>query len=285
MGHFMNFNNSDYINITTDLIYDIFYSDISSRGRISSIRQYSEILIRKILDINPNDFVTIGNHAIVNSLKSKSNNNQLIIAALNKIRILGNRYTHTYFTGVVSDEDKETAFDALLDISAFLFVDYFSKYEFEKNPEVMNYFSYLPPELRYKVLNNLYEMDSSNIAIIDKLCLSIVKSKGENEAYTWLQKHENEFKKIPAYPAYTDAMLPVLKFIPTELQNITIYDTCLDKIEKLSAHFAIHGIMYENFEGAILKFQSHGKIQGNSPEIVEFNDIMELLYIGRRATK
>ena len=44
MGHFMNFNNSDYINITTDLIYDIFYSDISSRGRISSIRQYSEIL-------------------------------------------------------------------------------------------------------------------------------------------------------------------------------------------------------------------------------------------------
>ena len=78
MGHFMNFNNSDYINITTDLIYDIFYSDISSRGRISSIRQYSEILIRKILDINPNDFVTIGNHAIVNSLKSKSNNNQSI---------------------------------------------------------------------------------------------------------------------------------------------------------------------------------------------------------------
>ena len=27
------------------------------------------------------------------------------------------------------------------------------------------------------------------------------------------------------------------------------------------------------------------KIQGNTPEIVEFNDIMELLYIGRRAAK
>ena len=283
MGHFMNFNNSDYINITTDLIYDIFYSDISSRGRISSIRQYSEILIRKILDINPNDFVTIGNHAIVNSLKSKSNNNQLIIAALNKIRILGNRYTHTYFTGVVSDEDKETAFDALLDISAFLFVDYFSKYKFEKNPQIMTYFSYLPPELRYKALNNLYEMDSSNIAIIDKLCLSIIKFKGGNEAYTWLQEHENEFKKIPFY---VDDMLPFLKkFMPAELQNRTIYDTCFEKIEKLSAHFAIHGIMYETFEDAILYFQSHGKIQSNSPEIVEFNDIMELLYIGRRAAK
>ena len=278
----MNFNNSDYINITTDLIYDIFYSDISSRGRISSIRQYSEILIRKILDINPNDFVTIGNHAIVNSLKSKSNNNQLIIAALNKIRILGNRYTHTYFTGVVSDEDKETAFDALLDISAFLFVDYFSKYKFEKNPQIMTYFSYLPPELRYKALNNLYEMDSSNIAIIDKLCLSIIKFKGGNEAYTWLQEHENEFKKIPFY---VDDMLPFLKFMPAELQNRTIYDTCFDKIEKLSAHFAINGIMYETFEDAILYFQSHGKIQSNSPEIVEFNDIMELLYIGRRAAR
>lgn len=275
----MNFNNSDYINISTDLIYDIFYSDISSRGRISSIRQYSEILIRKILDIKPNDQVTVGNKAIVNSLKSKSNNNQLIIAALNKIRTLGNRYTHTQFTGIVSNIDRITAFDALLDISAFLFVDYFSKYEFEKNPQVMNYFSYLPPELRYKALNSLYEMDSSNIAIIDKLCLSIVKYKGENEAYTWLQEHENEFKKIP------DDMLPFLKFMPAELQNRTIYDTCLDKIEKLSAHFAIHGIMYETFEDAILYFQSHGKIQGNSPEIIEFNDIMELLYIGRRAAK
>lgn len=282
MGLFMNFNNSNYINISTDLIYDIFYSNISSRGRISSIRQYSEILIRKILDIKPNDQVTVGNKVIVNSLKSKSNNNQLIIAALEKIQKLGNRYTHTQFTGIVSDIDRETAFDALLDISAFLFVDYFSKYEFEKNPQVMTYFSYLPPELRYKVLNNLYEMDSSNIAIIDKLCLSIIKYKGEYEAYTWLQVHENEFKKIPSY---TDAMLPVLKFMPAELQNRTIYDTCLDKIEKLSAHFAIHGVMYETFEDAILYFQDHGKIQGNAPEIVEFNDIMELLYIGRRAAK
>lgn len=263
----MNFNNSNYINISTDLIYDIFYSNISSRGRISSIRQYSEILIRKILDIKPNEQVTVGNKDIVNSLKSKSNNNQLIIAALKKIQKLGNRYTHTQFTGIVSDIDRETAFDALLDISAFLFVDYFSKYEFEKNPQVMTYFSYLPPELRYKVLNNLYEMDSSNIAIIDKLCLSIIKYKGEYEAYTWLQVHENEFKKIPSY---IDA---------------TFYDTCLDKIKKLSAHFAIHGVMYETFEDAILYFQAHGKIQGNAPEIVEFNDIMELLYIGRRAAK
>ena len=65
----------------------------------------------------------------------------------------------------------------------------------------------------------------------------------------------------------------------------SLANTCFEKIEKLSAHFAIHGIMYETFEDAILYFQSHGKIQSNSPEIVEFNDIMELLYIGRRAAK
>ena len=271
MEHFMNFNNSDYINITTDLIYDIFYSDISSRGRISSIRQYSEILIRKILDIKPNDRVTVGNKAIVNSLKSKSNDNQLIITALNKIQTLGNRYIHTQFTGIVSNTDQITAFDALLDISAFLFVDYFSKYEFEKTPEVMNYFSYLPPELRYKVLNNLYEMDSSNIAIIDKLCISILKFKGEAAAYTWLKIHESELKNIPS--------------MPEELQNSTIYDTCSDKIKILSAYFASHDVIYKTFEEAILYYREFGKIQGNTPEIVEFNDIMELLYIGRRPAK
>lgn len=278
----MNFNNNDYINISTDLIHDIFYSNISSRGRISSIRQYSEILIRKILDINPKKQITVGDITIVKSLKKKSNNNKLIVDALKNIQTLGNKYTHTQVTEIVSDENREKAFDALLDISAFLFVDYFSKYGFEKTPEVKSYFSLLPPELRYKVLNNLYEMDSSNIAIIDKLCLSIIKFKGGNEAYTWLQEHENEFKKIPFY---VDDMLPFLKFMPAELQNRTIYDTCFDKIEKLSAHFAINGIMYETFEDAILYFQSHGKIQSNSPEIVEFNDIMELLYIGRRAAR
>mgnify|MGYP000390880628 CR=1 FL=1 len=69
----MNFNNNDYINISTDLIHDIFYSNISSRGRISSIRQYSEILIRKILDINPKKQITVGDITIVKSLKKKSN--------------------------------------------------------------------------------------------------------------------------------------------------------------------------------------------------------------------
>ena len=93
----MNFNNSDYINITTDLIYDIFYSDISSRGRISSIRQYSEILIRKILDINPKKQITVGDITIVKSLKKKSNNNKLIVDALKNIQTLGNKYTHSSY--------------------------------------------------------------------------------------------------------------------------------------------------------------------------------------------
>lgn len=267
----MNFNNNDYINISTDLIHDIFYSNISSRGRISSIRQYSEILIRKILDINPKKQITVGDITIVKSLKKKSNNNKLIVDALKNIQTLGNKYTHTQVTEIVSDENREKAFDALLDISAFLFVDYFSKYGFEKTPEVKSYFSLLPPELRYKVLNNLYEMDSSNIAIIDKLCISILKFKGEAAAYTWLKIHESELKNIPS--------------MPEELQNSTIYDTCSDKIKILSAYFASHDVIYKTFEEAILYYREFGKIQGNTPEIVEFNDIMELLYIGRRAAK
>ena len=103
----MNFNNNDYINISTDLIHDIFYSNISSRGRISSIRQYSEILIRKILDINPKKQVTVGDITIVKSLKKKSNNNKLIVDALKNIQTLGNKYTHTQVTEIVSEETEK----------------------------------------------------------------------------------------------------------------------------------------------------------------------------------
>lgn len=267
----MNFNNEQYKNISEDLIHDIFYSNISARGSISSIRQYTEILIRKILDKKEKDRVTVGDCNIIKALKTKSNNNSLITESIMKIKKLGNKYTHTNFTGCVSEEDKDEAFDALLDVSAFLFVDYFSMYKFGTNNLVMSQFSLLPPIIRYRVLSNLYNTDSSNIYIIDKLCLAILKSKGPDEAFNWIEINKYALENISLDNEKSFQMF-----------EMTMYDSCLDKIQKLGDSILVHGTMYETFEEAICEFHKHGKIEGNTPEIDEFNNVMELIYLGRR---
>ncbi|ENQ0442691.1 DUF4145 domain-containing protein [Listeria monocytogenes] len=144
----MTFKNENYVELSTDLIHDIFYSNISSRGRIASIRQYTEILFRKCLDLDEEQSVMLGKKELIKQLKEISNNDPLVINALETIRTLGNNYTHTQYTGKVDVNDEEKAFDALLDVSAYIFVDYFTKYKFGKNNKVLTYFSYLPPSLR-----------------------------------------------------------------------------------------------------------------------------------------
>lgn len=46
-----NFNTSDYEKMIGELIHDTFYVDLSNRGKIKGIRQFSEVFVRKILDI------------------------------------------------------------------------------------------------------------------------------------------------------------------------------------------------------------------------------------------
>ena len=53
-----NFNNNAYRSLVEDLIGDTFYKDTSVSGRISFVRKYAEVVIRKILDIDPNKAVT-----------------------------------------------------------------------------------------------------------------------------------------------------------------------------------------------------------------------------------
>ena len=54
-----NFNNEAYKYLASDLIGDIFYAETSYRGKISEVRQYAEVIVRKILDIDPDEKVTL----------------------------------------------------------------------------------------------------------------------------------------------------------------------------------------------------------------------------------
>ena len=56
----MKFRNEAYSDLVSDLILDAFYIDRPNRGKIASIRQFAEVVIRKILDLSENDKVTLG---------------------------------------------------------------------------------------------------------------------------------------------------------------------------------------------------------------------------------
>lgn len=268
MGDTMVFKNDDYTELTADLIHDIFYSNASSRNKMASIRQYTEILFRKILDLDKNQAVMLGDRILQGELKKKSNENSLIMNGIETIRLLGNKYTHTKYVGSVTFSDEEKAFDALLDVSAYLFVDYFSKYKFGDNNHIQSCFSILPPIIRYKVLNNLYYVDKTNVSIIDKLVLSILKAHGQEQAFEWIDIHCDELQSI---------------VIESPFGNDTMYNVAFNKIRAVGEVISNNGSMYKTFEEAFSHFQQYGNVPGRTYEVKEFNDLMELLYMGRKS--
>lgn len=67
------FNNEEYQTLVSDLIGDIFYTSTSYRGKISTLRQYAEIIVRKILDIDPKREITLGDEEIRKRIRKLPN--------------------------------------------------------------------------------------------------------------------------------------------------------------------------------------------------------------------
>lgn len=89
----------------------------------------------------------------------------LLIESIEKIQRIGNESTHTQNTLSVTDEEFQEAVSSLLNLYSYLFVEYFEKYEFGSNPEVMSAFSILPPIIRYITLKHLYEKYPDNLSL------------------------------------------------------------------------------------------------------------------------
>ena len=122
-----NFNNNAYQSLVEDLIGDIFYKDTSVSGRISFVRKYAEVVIRKILDIDPNKAVTLGVKNIQNRIK-KLPNHEFIEAAVETVRGKGNQSIHTQYLEGFDSEDFDNVVDGLFDMLAYLLISYFEKY-------------------------------------------------------------------------------------------------------------------------------------------------------------
>ena len=190
-----NFNNNAYQSLVTDLIGDTFYKDISVSGRISFIRKYAEVVIRKILDIDPNKAVTLGAKNIQNRIKNLPNH-EFIEAAVETVRGKGNQSTHTQYLGGFDSEDFDNVVDGLFDMLSYLLISYFEKYEFGSRNDVLYSFSMLPPIIRYKVLSFLYKKYPDNISAIDKLVLATVKAFSVDEATEWVEREKNALIKM-----------------------------------------------------------------------------------------
>lgn len=288
-----NFNNEAYKYLTSDLIGDIFYTETSYRGKISEVRQYAEVIVRKILDINPDEKVTLGEKEIKNRIYTLPNH-VFLMKAMSTIKGDGDRATHTRHLAGMTKEEFETIMDSLFDMLAFLLINYFEVYEFGSRNDVLYSFSILPPIIRYKVLSFLYEKNPDNIVIIDKLVLAILKAFDADEANAWIEERECELRQkgtmtkemrdsiMQEYGEKEgEKVIAILEMIGSQ----NMYELCKRKVEMVGNVIEQRGPLYLDFESALPVYKENGILEGDEPEIQEFNDIMEFLYLGRKNSK
>lgn len=287
-----NFNNEAYKYLASDLIGDIFYAETSYRGKISEVRQYAEVIVRKILDIDPDEKVTLGEKEIKNRICALPNH-AFLMKAISTIKGDGDKATHTRHLARMTKEEFETIMDSLFDMLAFLLINYFEAYEFGSRNDVLYSFSMLPPIIRYKVLSFLYEKDSDNIVVIDKLVLAILKAFDADGANAWIEERKCELqRKSTMVKALKDSIIQEFEDEAEEGEGViailemmnpqNMYILCKRKVETVGNAIEQRGPLYLDFESALPVYKENGVLEGGEPEIQEFNDIMEFLYLGRK---
>ncbi|MDQ7855509.1 hypothetical protein [Klebsiella michiganensis] len=284
----MNFKNQAYEDLVKDLLNDAFYIDQrSNRGKIATIRQYSEVVIRKLLDIPRKDEVTLGDYEIIRALKRIAPNNNLLTSSVKRIQKLGNKCTHTKNTSPITDENVSDAINSLFNLYAFFFIRHFEKYKFGSNNGVVSAFSILPPIVRYIVLNHLYTEDSNNLLVIDKLSLILLKAFDESNALAWIEERRGELENtLPYTPEAIAEIESVYGKLYADLlvsdAPENMYLLCLERIKEVARIIDKKGPRYNNFEQAKSLYLNKGILPEDTQEHHDFNDIMEFVYLGRK---
>mgnify|MGYP000988747534 CR=1 FL=1 len=283
----MKFRNEAYNDLVSDLILDAFYVERSNRGKIASIRQYAEVVVRKILDLHEDDKVTLGDRGVIDKLKQVSDNNQLLMTSVEAIRRIGNKCTHTQETGRITGQDVLDCIDCLFKMYASIFVLYFKNYKFGGNNEVISAFSILPPIIRYLALNELHEQYPENLFVIDKLSLVLLKAFDKEHAVSWIEaRKEKLVQTLPYTEGYSEQIKrqygDILGQQVIDRAPENMYVLCTDRIIKVEEVIKKNGLLYNSFEQAKQLYLEKGILAGGADEILEFNSIMEFVYLGRK---
>jgi len=280
-----NFNNESYRALVNDLINDAFYlKGASRRGTIAKIRQYAEVIVRKILDLPQNETVELGNGKLQHKIKEM--NNPLLLNAVKAINKIGSECTHTKSTREITEDDVNKALNNLFDLYASLLIEYFEKYEFGSNLSIVSNFSILPPIIRYITLSYLYDKYPNNLMIIDKLSLVLLKALNKEAALNWIEERRSilEKKHAVTMEAHKTHIKMYGEDAANQLYNDApnMYDLCIQRVKSVAKIIDKNGKLYNDFESALPLYQEIGTVSGSSPEIEEFNSIMEFLYLGRK---
>ncbi len=238
------FNNEAYKKLTEDLIGNIFYTNTSFRTKISIIRQYTEVIVRKLLNIDSHKQITLGQSDIDSRLRSLPNY-EYIASSIENIRKKGNLATHTQCLESFSEEDFNKIMDDLFNMLSFLLINYFEKYEFGSRNDILQSFSLLPPIIRYKILIFLYEKNPNNIMVIDKLVLAMVKAFDVETANEWVEKHKDYLIKTVSMSqvAFNEISRKYGKYIAEVLlyEAPCMYELCKNKILEVGNSISTNG--------------------------------------------
>lgn len=301
-----NFNDNEYTKMIACLLHDTQYIEASNMGKMSGLRKHGEVLVRKILNIGSDEKIMLGqirsnsnNQTVKIEIDNFENKYQLSKRLFQIVRIindLGNKGTHTQHTDDFSNEEIESVEDAILDLYAIIFIMYFldNKVSLYSSKEVMFEFSLLPPVIRYKTWSYLYEKDKNNIQVVNKLCLSIIKTFDKTAAYKWLNDNKKLIKEIP-FPTESEIkkyiksgyeVSPGEYFVSINFIDFdNMYDLLHAKIDDPNTSINESGEMYKNFEEAIKYYKKNkmSNIENKSKEEREFHSLIEFVFIGRKS--
>lgn len=222
------------------VVGDIIYSDASYDSKIGRIRKLTEYIVRRLTKYNPNSNLELGDDRTIAALKRAGVTEQFFWDAYKVIRNNGNDANHSKVTVLPDEADLERVKKASLITYCYLFFDYFKKYPFGSNPQVMSSFSLLPPFMRLTVLLELLRANPTNLFVIDKLRLALVKTLGMDDALRLVETEKEFLLAAHQMPYSSDDMK--MKIMIYGMENITtvmkkmqetIYDYLVREIPKV----------------------------------------------------
>lgn len=264
--------------LATDLINDIFYvKDLSSRGKIGLIRQYTEIVVRSLLRVPFAERLTLGDKKISRALaelKAKGQHHYELAAAVEFIRDVGNAATHTLYTGELTEKHVKQALFHLAQIYAYQFVEYFHQYRLGSNPAALVLFSLLPPRFRLMVLIRLHRQFPTDYEIAEKMIILLFKVRGVERMNLWITRNRRKLEQIEKLFAKDENEAKALVE-----QAYSVYDFALAQMGA-----KIHPAPYQGFDVAAERYREYVSEMSvlQSPEIAELKGIMDFVYLGMR---
>lgn len=297
------FDNSDYEVLLSDLIADIYYSEISISSRIVLLRKLTEIIARRFLNLGKNEKMKLGDITTANKNPNYKTTERLnavdnilrkdFEATIYYLKETGNKHSHTQNNIPASLDDFLESERFIWDLFSFLFTQYFLKYNLSltSDKNVLSMFSKLPPEIRFRTLQKILDIKGfDNVMLLDKYLLSLVKCRSWEAAYYWLISNKDEITAM-YYPTVEEIIDYNEDFSEDELplklkQFDNVFGLLSSKIRDPRVKSASGG-KYITFEDASKYYRAKELdiYLSNTDEQNEFKKLLYFCFIGRIATQ